>query len=99
MTKEESIKDTLEVIKRALEDDNPKNINASEAVAIFKLIPNTENKECSSLEIKFNSDWDSKSYIGAIKLTKIISEIFIKTSDNDIIAEYFQLFVTSLFIT
>ena len=29
MTKEESIKDTLEVIKRALEDDNPKNINDS----------------------------------------------------------------------
>ena len=27
MTKEESIKDTLEVIRRALEDDNTKNIN------------------------------------------------------------------------
>ena len=27
MTKEESIKDTLELIRRALEDDNTKNIN------------------------------------------------------------------------
>ena len=29
MTKEESIKDTLDVIRRALEDDNSENLNQS----------------------------------------------------------------------
>ena len=78
MTKEESIKDTLEVIKRALEDDNPKNINDS----ILILNRKVNNDGTINIIKKDQVDIDEINKIIDYKINSIFEEKFDKWLDK-----------------
>ena len=72
MTKEESIKDTLEVIRRALEDDNTKNINES----ILILNRKVNNDGTINIIKKDQNDIDEINKIIDDKINYIFEEKF-----------------------
>ena len=72
MTKEESIKDTLEVIRRALEDDNTKNINES----ILILNRKVNNDGTINIIKKDQNDIDEINKIIDDKINFIFEEKF-----------------------
>ena len=72
MTKEESIKDTLEVIRRALEDDNTKNINES----ILILNRKVNNDGTINIIKKDQTDIDEINKIIDDKINYIFEEKF-----------------------
>ena len=78
MTKEESIKDTLEVIRRALEEDNPKNINDS----ILILNRKVNNDGTINIIKKDQNDIDEINKIIDDKINFIFEEKFDKWLDK-----------------
>ena len=78
MTKEESIKDTLEVIRRALEDDNTKNINDN----ILILNRKVNNDGTINIIKKDQVDIDEINKIIDYKINSIFEEKFDKWLDK-----------------
>ncbi len=78
MTKEESIKDTLDVIRRALEDDNSENLNQSILILNRKI----NNDGTIKIIKKDHSDIEEINKIIDKKINFIFEEKFDKWLDK-----------------